>query len=176
MTVESTLPSGDPISNAVYEMRSNEIPTPAISSPPVVYVFRQGDPVELDVSLEVAPEWVQAGQTVSYTFVVSNSAAFAPNTGVVLSDVLPLGTTFDWASGDYTLDGRQVTWDLGTLGPQRQVSVTLIATVGVTVPSGTPIVNADYGARSQQVPTPVINAPAVSLVLWGVFLPIILRE
>ena len=176
VTIAGTLSSGDQISSAVYEVRSNEIPTPVIGSPPAVYVFRQGDPVELDVSLEVAPEWVQAGQTVSYTFVVSNAAAFAPNMGLVLSDVLPLGTTFDWASGDYTLDGRQVTWDLGTLGPQQQVSVTLLAAVGITVPSGTPIVNADYGARSQQVPTPAVNAPAVSLVLWRVFLPIILRE
>jgi len=50
------------------------------------------------------------------------------------------------------------------ISPSQRASVTLAVTVERTVPEGTFIVNADYGVRSSQVPTPVVGAPAVALV------------
>jgi serine protease AprX len=176
VTVESTVLSGTQISNMAYRVRSNEVPTPVTGAPSVVYVYREGDPIQLGVSVDVEPQWVQPGGVLSYTFTVSNVAAFAPATGVVLSDVLPLGTTFAWVSGDHAHNGGEVTWNLDTIGPKQQVSVTLAVTVGITVPSGTSIVNADYGVRSSLVPTLTTGAPAMALVPWRLFLQFILKN
>jgi hypothetical protein len=107
---------------------------------------------------------------------VSNNASSSQATEVVLSDTLPLSTTFAWASGDYTYAGDAVSWDLGTISPSHQINVTLVVSVGITVPSGTAIVNADYRVRSRQVPTPVAGAPAMALVPWQFYLQFILKK
>ncbi len=120
----------------------------------------------LAVSAEVEPRWIDAGDVVTYTMTVSNTAALNPATNVVLSDTLPVSTTFAWASGVYTRTGDQVTWSLGVISPSQQVSVTLAVTVADALPSGTTIVNAYYSVRSNEVPTPVSGVPAVALVPW----------
>jgi hypothetical protein len=97
-------------------------------------------------------------------------------TDVVLSDTLPLSTTFAWASGDYSRTADEVSWNLGTISPSHQVNVTLVVTVGSAVPGGTAIVNADYRVRSSQVPTPVLGAPAIALVPWQFYLQFILKD
>ena len=138
-------------------------------------IFREEDPVELAASVDVAPRWVWPGAVLYYTFVVSNVVPFAPATGVVLSDVLPLGTTLAWASGDYTHTGDEVAWNLGTVAPGQRVSVTLAVTVAVSLSEGTPILNAHYGAWGDQVLAAVVGPPAWALVPWQFFLPVVLR-
>jgi uncharacterized repeat protein (TIGR01451 family) len=131
---------------------------------------------DLGVSVVLQPEWVLAGGVVTHTFTVSNDATLSQATDVVLSDTLPLSTTFAWASGDYRQTGAEVSWNLGTISPSHQVNVTLVVTVGITVPGGTAIVNTDYRVRSSQVPTPVVGAPAMALVPWQFFLQSILKN
>jgi uncharacterized repeat protein (TIGR01451 family) len=126
----------------------------------------------LAVSANAHPTWVAAGGAVTYTFTVSNTSLLSQTADVVLRDTLPVGTTFTSARGNYTLNGGEVAWDLGTVGPGGQASVTLAVRVGITVPAGASIVNADYSVRSSQVPTPVFGAAVVTLVPWQVFLPI----
>jgi uncharacterized repeat protein (TIGR01451 family) len=142
----------------------------------VVYVYRAGDPVQLSASAKVEPQWVQAGGVLSYTFTVSNETAFVPANGVVLSDALPLSTTFAWASGDYVSTGERVTWDLGSINPLQQKHVSLAVTVGITVPGGTPIVNLDYSVRNSQGGTLRFGAPATALVPWQFFLQLIVKN
>jgi uncharacterized repeat protein (TIGR01451 family) len=131
---------------------------------------------DLTVSVVLQPEWVRAGDVVTHTFTVSNNATLTQATDVVLSDTLPLSTTFAWASGDYSRMADEVSWNLGTISPSQQVNVTLAVTVGITVPSGTAIVNSDYRVRSSQVPTPVVGAPAMALVPWQFFLQFLLKD
>ncbi len=127
--------------------------------------------VGLEVSAGVEPLWVTAGGILTYTFTVSNTAALSQETGVVLSDTLPINTTFAWASGVYSRTSREVTWNLDTISPRQQTSVTLAVMVDREVNSGTSIVNWDYGVRSSQVVMPARGSPAVALVPWRLFVP-----
>jgi hypothetical protein len=52
--------------------------------------------------------------------------------------------------------------------------VTLAVTVENTLLAGTPIVNADYDVRADQVLTPVVGPPVETLVPWRFFLQFIL--
>jgi serine protease AprX len=126
----------------------------------------------LAVGADVEPRWVDAGGVVTYTFFVSNTAVLGPIAGVVLSDTLPLSTTFAWASGEHSHTSDEITWNLGVIAPAQKVSVTLAVTVASGVSSGTSIVNARYGVRSSDVLTPVIGTPVVALVPWRLFLPV----
>jgi uncharacterized repeat protein (TIGR01451 family) len=134
-----------------------------------------GSSFGLDVSAEVEPRWVDAGGSVTFTFTLTNTAIFSQATGVVLSDTLPLSTTFAGASGVYSHAGAGVIWRLGSISAAGQISVTLIVTVSSSVPSGASIVNSDYGARSRQVTVPARGSPAVALVPWRLFLPLTLQ-
>ncbi len=136
----------------------------------------RGTSLGLGVSLGAEPQWVPAGEILSYTFTVSNTSALGETEGVVLSDTLPLSTTFAWASGSYSHTLEEVAWNLGTLGPRQRISVTLAVTVATTVPAGTTIVNADYGVRSGQVPTPAVGPPVTALVPWQLFWPLVLQD
>jgi len=128
--------------------------------------------VDLEVSAGVEPVWVSAGGILPYTFTVTNTAAASQGTDVVLSDTLPISTTFAWASGVYGRTGREVTWNLDTISPRQQTSVTLAVVVDGEVSDGTPIVNWDYGVRSSQVVTPARGSPAAALVPWQLFIPV----
>jgi len=128
--------------------------------------------VDLEVSAGVEPLWVSAGGILTYTFKVSNTAALSQETGVVLSDTLPISTTFAWASGVYSRAGQEVTWNLDTISPRQQTTVTLVVIVDREVRSGTPIVNWDYGVRGSHVVTSVRSSPAAALVPWQLFFPV----
>jgi uncharacterized repeat protein (TIGR01451 family) len=129
-------------------------------------------PAGLVVSADVEPRWVDAGGVVTYTFTVKNTAALIPATGAVLSDTLPLSTTFSSATGTYGRSGNEIGWILGTISPSQQVSVSLTVTVEDSVATGTFIANADYSVRSSEVPTPVAGTPAVIFVPWRHYLPL----
>jgi serine protease AprX len=176
VTVDSTVLSGTQISNANYWARSNEHPTPVNGLPALVSVFREADPVALQVVADANRRWVRAGGVLSYTITVSNLAPFAPASNVVLTDVLPAGTALARASGDYVETGRSVSWKLGTLGPGERTDVALAVTVGVTLTPGSLVANVDYSVRSSESVTTALGPPAVALVPWERFVPIILRH
>ena len=113
--------------------------------------------VGLEVNASAEPTWVQAGGIVTYTFTASN-------TGVILSDTLPVSTTYAWASASPTRDGRDVIWNLGTLSSGQSISVTLAVTVESGVLSGTQISNANYFVRSDEITSPVSGPPAIVTV------------
>lgn len=99
-----------------------------------------------------------------YTISVT-STSYSTLTQIVLTDVIPVSTTFAWASGNYMRAGRVVTWTTANLAP----NVTLTATLAVTVehlPPGTRVVNAAYGVRASELLTPVMGAPVEVLIPW----------
>jgi uncharacterized repeat protein (TIGR01451 family) len=124
----------------------------------------------LEVSAKVEPLWVTAGGILTYSFTVSNTAPLSQATGVLLSDTLPISTTFAGASGMYSRAGGEITWSLDRISPRQQRSVTLAVKVDEKVASGTPIVNWNYAVRSSQASTPTRGSPAAALVPWRQFL------
>jgi uncharacterized repeat protein (TIGR01451 family) len=85
---------------------------------------------DLTITKMAAPSPVDAGANVSYTIVVTNSGVGTAS-GVMLTDVLPAGTSFVSATPSQgTCTGTTtVTCNLGALGTAAQATVTIVATV-----------------------------------------------
>jgi len=127
---------------------------------------------ELKLAGAVEPHRPNAGGVVTYTFSVSSTAVLSPTTGVVLSDSLPVSTTFARASGEYNRVSDNVIWELGAVANNETVTATLVVTLDSSLSRGTSIVNADYAVRSSQVPTPVLGAPLRIFIPWRLHLPV----
>ena len=111
-------------------------------------------------------------QRLVYTIWVANVSGFTL-TDVVLTDAIPTGTTFAWASADHAYEGGMVTWTVPSVQPWAM----LTATVGVTVahlPPGTVVVNASYGVNAAELLAPVVGLPVVAVVPGRVALPVVL--
>ena len=107
-----------------------------------------------------------------YALQVTNASGFTL-TDVVLTDTIPAGTTFAWASGEHAYEGGVVTW----MVPSFQPGAMLTATVGVTVAHllpGTVVVNASYGVNAAGLLAPVMGVPVAALVPGRVALPVVL--
>ena len=74
------------------------------------------------------------GRPITWSITVSSNGDIAAN-DVMLSDMVPAGTTFKSASNGGTLQGNQVVWNLGTLGvgESRTVEMVTIANSQGTV-------------------------------------------
>ena len=69
----------------------------------------------LAIGMVDAPDPVQAGNNLTYTITVTNLGP-ATATNVIVTNVLPAGTVFVSASGNYSTNGGVVTFNLGTIG------------------------------------------------------------
>ena len=90
------------------------------------------------------------GQTVTYTVTVTNLGVLT-TTGIVVTDVLPAGTTYEShtaSHGDYT--GGTGSWAVGTLDPLESAALQLTARVGFGT-AGTPIANTASLSAANQV-------------------------
>jgi hypothetical protein len=113
-------------------------------------------------------------RSLRYTLLVSNTSPFTL-TELVVTDEVPLGTMFAWASGNYAFGGDIVTWTASSLAPWDTLTVEL----GVSVdhlPRGTRVVNADYGVRARELLTPVTGAPVETRIPWRLLLSPVLRD
>jgi uncharacterized repeat protein (TIGR01451 family) len=128
----------------------------------------------LGVSKEASLASVLPGSPLVYTISVTNvlDLALGP---VVLTDAVPAGTTFAWASGNYAQAGGVVTWTAESLAGLGTLRATLGVTVGDLAP-GTPVVNAAYGVRAGGMVTPVMGVPVELRVSWRCFLPLTLKN
>ncbi|MDY6876402.1 MAG: S8 family serine peptidase [Chloroflexota bacterium] len=116
------------------------------------------------VAKRAQPNLVPAGAQLSYTLCVTNTSIFTL-TQVILTDVIPVSTTFARASGNYTLAGNIVTWTATTLAPDEMLAETLVVTVA-QLPPGTRVVNVAYGVQANELLTPVVGAPVDAVVPW----------
>ncbi len=128
----------------------------------------------LEVTKEADPDPGLAGSQVAYVIRVTNTSIFTL-TQVVLTDAVPVGTTFAWASGNYTRAGRVVTWAAASLAGQENLTATLAVMVG-HLPPGTRVVNDAYGVRASELLTPVIGTPVEVIISWRYALPLVLRD
>jgi len=142
----------------------------------------EGGRAELEVAKGAAfPEGVPA-RLLTYTFSVTNVSCLTL-TNVVLTDSIPMSTTFAWASGNYTWteggsggpDQAVVTWTDVSLGAWETLTVTLAVAIE-HLPPGTNVVNAAYGVRASELISPVMGAPVEAIVPWRYILFPILRD
>jgi uncharacterized repeat protein (TIGR01451 family) len=137
--------------------------------------------VELHLGKTATPARVSPGDLLTYTLTLTNGSAVS-TTHVVVTDALPAHTAFAWASDGGAVTDGVVTWGAPVLFPYRTLSRTLVVTV-TSAPAGTllaPLVNAIYGARSDQALSPVWGLPVAVTVVSSlsnhIYLPAILRD
>ena len=108
-----------------------------------------------------------------YTLTAANT--FSATLGeILLTDTIPLSTTFAWASGSYTRTDSVVAWTAESLAPQDALTATLMVSVE-DLPSGLSVVNAAYGARAGEWRVPVQGAPVEAVIPWRCALPLIFK-
>jgi uncharacterized repeat protein (TIGR01451 family) len=121
-----------------------------------------------------APDPVAAGGLLTYTIDYGNTGN-ANALGVVLTDVVPAGTTFVSATAGGTLSVGVVTWSVGTLPAGGSGSVQLTVRVGSPLPDGTIIRNDTYGIGASGT-TPVSGAAVTSTVTSAPVLSVSLTD
>ncbi|HJZ45520.1 MAG TPA: S8 family serine peptidase [Roseiflexaceae bacterium] len=105
---------------------------------------------------EVAP-----GDLITYTLALKTDRSL--DQAVVLSDTLPLHTSFVSASDGGVLSGSIVTWSIPSLAPDTTLTRRLVARVDLATGGDTAIVNARYGAIDGA--DPPTGGPPVSVKL-----------
>jgi uncharacterized repeat protein (TIGR01451 family) len=121
-------------------------------------------------------------KTLVYTLSFTNAFGLTL-TQVVLTDAIPVSTTFAWASGDYVYaDGGSsehgravVTWTAESLADRAALTATLVVTVAHLAP-GTWVVNGAYGVRAAELPASIMGRPVETIIPWRYVLPVVLRS
>src|SRR5206468_6381836 len=116
----------------------------------------------LSISKTDAPDPVNAGSNITYTLSYSNTGN-ANASGVVITDTIPVNTTFVSATGGGTLAAGVVTWNIGALSAGSSSSVQLVVQATSPLASGTVIANATYGIDSNET-APVAGAAITTTV------------
>ncbi|WP_169237160.1 choice-of-anchor Q domain-containing protein [Candidatus Roseilinea sp. NK_OTU-006] len=118
---------------------------------------------DLEVSKSADPSPVIAGQTITYTVIVTNTSFAGAANNVVLTDTLSGGATFGGvvSSGGFALQSSTSSQAIFTLNSLTAgSSVTLVFTA--TVPAGGPITNTAVVASSNPDPVPSNNTASVT--------------
>src|SRR3989449_63578 len=156
--VASPLANGTVITNATYQITSNE--TAPVSGAAVTTTV-SATPT-LTISKTDAPDPVVAGNNITYTLSFSNTGT-ANASGVVVSDTIPANTTFVSATGGGTLAAGVVTWNIGALNAGSSSSVQLVVQVTSPLANGTLITNSTYGIDSSET-APIAGAAITTTV------------
>jgi uncharacterized repeat protein (TIGR01451 family) len=164
--VASPLADGTVITNGTCSIRSTQtvaVPaaavTTTVTSTPIL-TLTQAD----------APDPVAAGANLTYTLSYGNAGSAAAS-AVVMTDTIPVNTTFVSASGGGTLSGGTVTWNLGTLAAGATGSATLVVKVTSPLANGTTIASGAAGidcaetapVSAAAITTTVASAPALAV-------------
>jgi len=132
----------------------------------------QALPHYLALNKTPSSDWVQPGQTLTYTLDLTHQTLNEIATNAILTDTLPVGTTFISATPPYTFNGSIIHWELGSLDANETVRVTLA--VQAPVELGV-IANDTYTARIQQLAAPVTGIPVYTDVRLVQYLPVMAR-
>lgn len=125
------------------------------------------------------PTQVYPGDLITYTLTITHQHPVSATSNVVLTDTIPMGTTFVSATGPYTLVGDTVTWSYASLAAGASESVLLVVEV-MTSTVGS-VVNDQYGVISDDLAAPVAGTPVTVVVLppgsnQRIYLPVVLRD
>jgi serine protease AprX len=127
---------------------------------------------KLEISLKASDLTYDPGQVITYTLQVTYTHPLSPTYNVVISDVLPVETSFLTASLPYTLTGNTVVWTFPALNPGQSQTIDLVARVADSATST--IFNQDYSTHSQEVASVYgVPVPIFRAIYW--FFPMIRR-
>ncbi len=158
----------------------NEADRTAIVGKGLDWLGCPASPVQLLLDKTVTPDQVSFGDLLTYTLVLTNNSVVSV-TRVVVTDTLPTHTAFAWASAGGTITGSVAAWNLPLVSPYETISLTLVVTVTGAAPGSAtfPLVNAVYGVRSDQSPSPTWGQPVTVIVHSpfsnSVYLPLMLK-
>ena len=116
---------------------------------------------DLDLDKVASSSLVMPGDLITYTLSIGAVSVINPNTHAVLTDTIPVGSTFVSASEPYTQTGNMVQWGFPVLEPLETVNTELVVRVNIT--STEKITNDDYAVHSDQV-AQVHGEPVTTLV------------
>ena len=126
---------------------------------------------QLVIAKSDSPDPVEAGNRITYTIAYSNTGP-SMAADVVITDTIPLSTTFVSASGGGSESGQApavVTWNIGTVLPGASGSVAMVVETTIPLPSGTVITNTAHGvaanapSAADTTTTTVTSTPIISL-------------
>jgi serine protease AprX len=103
----------------------------------------------LQIEKIVSNSSVMPGDLITYTLTITHVHEVSPTTNVVLTDTLPVATSFISATSPYTPMGNTIQWSFPTLGAMETRRLDLVVRADITA-TGT-ITNEDYAVRSDQV-------------------------
>jgi uncharacterized repeat protein (TIGR01451 family) len=158
VTVSEGLADGTEIENGEYGVGCEEVAEPALGPPVGTLV---AVPV-LSIGKSAAPDPALPGEGLTYTIVVTNGGGWEA-TGLVITDRIPVDTTFYGASDGGELFDEVVSWTVGSVEPGHTVERTLVVTVSEGLSDNTLIHNDEYGVRGDEG-TPVMGTPLSTLV------------
>src|SRR3989442_1494269 len=161
--VNSPLANGTVITNGTYSIDSSETAPVAGSA---ITTTVTSAPV-LTVSATDAPDPVAAGGTIAYTLAYSNTGNSGA-TGVVLSDTVPVNTTFVSATGGGTLSAGVVHWSIGALAAGGSGSVQLEVRVNSPLANGTVITDGTFNIDSTET-SPMAGSAITTTVTSALF-------
>jgi uncharacterized repeat protein (TIGR01451 family) len=134
------------ISNDNYAVTSDEVATtygPPVHTPVIAY--------GLEVHKTASSPYVFAGDWLTYTLSVVNQHPLAEATGLVLTDVVPVNTTFITATLPHSFDGTTVEWYAASIPAAETWEVQLVVQVHEDATGS--VENTDYAVYSDQVST-----------------------
>jgi serine protease AprX len=169
LAVQVNITATGMITNDDYALRSDQVDL--VRGTPVMTQLEE--PFNLALNKVASSAEVVPGEFITYTLTITNMNELSPTTNVVLTDTLPVGTTFISASSTYSRTDDVIRWDFPLLDAQGSQSVILVVKVNPTAYGV--ITNSDYALHSDQVAW-VQGAPVVSAIVGKViFLPITIK-
>ena len=107
-----------------------------------------------------APVLVAPGHPFTYTLTVGNQLGYALN-NLVITDRVPVNTSFALALDGGVLDGNVVRWDVASLADQDSADLRFVVTATGT--AGSVIENGDYAVTAANFVTPTFGAPVTTI-------------
>ena len=164
LVVGTPLTATGMITNAIYSVMSADVG--AIKGAPVTTEII---PYTLEL-IKQAPLAVLPNHWITYTISVTNPHPFAFTHNVVLTDVIPVGTTFITATLPYSLNGDIIRWETPILNPMTAWIVQLTVKAPSDDPGGV-VINLNYGVICDEVNLPVNGTPVSTFLGYILYLP-----
>jgi uncharacterized repeat protein (TIGR01451 family) len=116
----------------------------------------------IDLSKSVSDITYDPGEIITYTLQLTYPHPITPTHNLVITDIVPLDTSFITATLPHTRTGDTVVWGLPVFGPNQTLELNLVVQVSPT--ADLPIYNQDYSASSDDIervygiPVPIFRA------------------
>jgi serine protease AprX len=127
----------------------------------------------LELNKTASSAAIEPGGFITYTLSITHAHEVSPTTNVILTDTLPLGTTFITATSPYTQSGDIIQWSFPSLQAMESRSVELV--VGVAITATDAISNNAYAVWSDQY-SPIYGSPVITPLRGRIFLPLLIHE